>query len=98
MTALKTHRWQLGLTTAKENKMRKRIGALVLMWVGLLLAANAVLACWADVPLEEIVQGSPVVVVGKIVKIDVAAPADRATDTAHIQVARVLKNKLDTPI
>ncbi len=64
--------------------------------------AEELFGSWADVPLEEIVQNSPVVVVGKIEKIDPAEPwkeGMRNYDTAYITVSKVLKNTLkDTKI
>ena len=70
--------------------MKKR--SLLLTFAGALMPLCLVVACWMDVPLDKIVQESPVVVVGKITKIDVGKSSERAVDTAHIQVERVLKN------
>lgn len=78
--------------------MRKRIVAGVM--AGLVgIAATPVWACWAAVPLEKLLRDNPVVVAGKITRIDVApAPEDgkrqRAYDTGYIRVSKVLKNAL----
>ena len=55
--------------------------------------AGQLFGSWADVPLEEILQNNPVVVVGEIESIDRAAPSDKY-DIAYITVSRVLKNTL----
>ena len=49
--------------------------------------------CWVDVPLSKVIKESPLVIRGKIVAIEHAAPADHALDTATIQVDEVLKDQ-----
>jgi len=68
---------------------------------GLALVAMgaSVLACWALVPLDKLVEGNAVIVVGTVESIDVApAPKEGAKqstfDVAQIRVAKVLKNTL----
>lgn len=63
------------------------------------VGSTAALASWAFVPLEKLVADNPVIVVGKIEKIDVAPPPKAnepmfTYDTAYIAVSKVLKNTL----
>lgn len=67
--------------------------------VALLLGPSVSIACWAAVPLEKLIADNPVIVVGKIEKVDVSPPAKDGKqavtgDTAHIKVEQVLKNSL----
>lgn len=67
------------------------------------VSASPLFACWADVPLREILRKNPVIVIGKIIRIDVTAPEKLKDgyghDTAYIQVSKLLKNTLkDHPI
>jgi hypothetical protein len=64
-------------------------------------AISRVNASWIDVPLEEVIAGSQVVVIGKIESIRVAKPSnkyDYQYDTAYITVSKVLKNELKNRI
>ena len=67
---------------------------------GLVLgAASVVQACWVAVPLNALVAQRPVIVTGKIEKIERAqepkeGEADHAGDTAFITVTKVVKNTL----
>ena len=62
------------------------------------LGAGESLASWLDVPLDEVVRTSPVVVTGKITEIKPAGEPTNENefqyDTAFITVAKVLKNDL----
>ena len=64
----------------------------------LTLTVPDVIASWADSPLEEVISGSPVVVVGSIDCIKSAdspqQSQDYRYDTAYIAVSQVLKNTL----
>jgi hypothetical protein len=65
---------------------------------GVSLPIGAALACWADVPVEELVKDSPTVVVGKVERIKHAKPSNYAYDVAYIKVARVLKHTGGLPV
>lgn len=49
-------------------------------------------ARWVDVPLEDVIKASPLVVVGEIKRINAAPKSDYSYDSAFIMVERVLKN------
>jgi len=78
--------------------VRVRIGFGLI--VGLVVYTGSVaLACWEDLPLKELVSQNPVIVIGKIDKVDVVpAPKEGESpytlDTAYITVTKVLKNTL----
>src|SRR5687767_9886797 len=56
------------------------------------LTACDAYACWADIPLEEVIKGNPVVVVGEIQRVARAPKSKYDYDTAFIRVERVLKS------
>lgn len=78
--------------------MRHRLLAIGLVAVLLTAAALPALGSWADVPLETVVKDSPVIVVGKIERIELPDPPEpsdaRRLDIGHIKVRKVLKNAL----
>jgi hypothetical protein len=75
--------------------MRKHSAVLVLL-LGILVLGKVAHSCWAAWPLEKVVNRNPLIVVGKIEKIEVAQPRgnDRVYDTAFIKVRKVLKNNV----
>ena len=78
--------------------MRHCLLAIGLVAVLLTAAALPALGCWADVPLETVVKDSPVIVVGKIERVELPDPPEpsdaRRLDIGHIKVRKVLKNTL----
>lgn len=64
----------------------------------LVFVVRPAVALWVDMPLEQVVHDSPVVVVGEIKRIEPAKPATqpgpRRYDMASIAVTKVLKNTL----
>lgn len=77
------------------NSAKLILGRIALVWSLTLCTAHA---CWIDIPLEDVVQGSPLVVVGEIKRIKTAPRSRYAYDTAFIKVERILKNSgLKTP-
>jgi len=60
--------------------------------VAVLLASSAAWACWIAVPLESLVAGADVIVVGKIVRVERApGMADYEYDEGTIKVREVIK-------
>lgn len=85
--------------------MTKRLKAInntvaTVLLIGFCLGGvSAAWAMWAAVPLDELLRDNPVVVAGKITKIDVAAAPGKGEslktyDTAYLTVSKVLKNTL----
>jgi hypothetical protein len=57
-----------------------------------LTLCSACLACWIDIPLDQFIRESPVVIKGRIVEIKSAPKQKYGYDTAYIMVEEILKN------
>lgn len=50
------------------------------------------MASWTDIPLDDVIRKSPVVVVGEVQRISPGPVGEYAFDTAFIRIERVLKS------
>lgn len=86
---------------AFKLQVRGKIMKIMLLVIATLMASTA-FACWEDIPLDEVIQNSDVVIIGEITSINVAEPPKQAEqyqyDIAQITVQKVILNTLKNKV
>lgn len=81
----------------KRNKY-KNILMKIRYLIALIVSCSGSLACWIDIPLDRFIADCPLVIQGRIVKIETAPKQEYAQDIAYIEVIDILKNETTTII